>query len=291
MGEIIENRYRHLQKLVLNSLLFVLFILIQRLPPLSLYYYVVKYSGLHHRLLISSLYITVLILYIIFLLVLVFKLRNKINIHITSTLFQYIVSLSIVFLVMLSIEAPLAIYLLSPTKNDARLYLDNVRSSCNSNISCETTRVIAYIDSRIGWSYRNPMSALEINNLLTPVDYWLLGMLGFSQAHVIIWQGWGSCGEHAILTSYLLSKLGYTTRIVRFKHVDHTWAEIYVNGTWYIVDPWYIGSEYKKQYHESNYLVPEDKLATLNEFSGNHRVICFYPNNTLEDCTKEHGYH
>ena len=135
------------------------------------------------------------------------------------------------------------------------------------------------------------MYVLEITNILSPIENQLLGMLGFSRAHVILWQNWGSCGEHAIVTAYLLHKFGYNVRTAHFNDIDHSWAEVYVNRSWYIVDPWYIGIVYEKEYHSNKYLVPANNLASLKNFVGNHKVLCVLLNNEEIDCTKEHGYH
>ena len=198
--------------------------------------------------------------------------------------------LIVITIAVIALEASLAIVLLSPVEEDVKHFLDNVAQQCSYNAYCKVKEVAHYIDTKLGWSWNNPMSALEIDNMLSPLDYKLLSMLGFSQSHVILWQGWGSCGQHAVVTAYLLHRLGYTVRIAYFTDIDHAWAEVHINGSWYIVDPWYIGLIFEDKYHGSRYLAPASILATLKNFSGSHTVMCRYFNGSQIDCTGEHGY-
>ena len=269
------------------------------LPNRVLYYYILRYSDLYEY----SLYVDIPIRLLYILLCctpLIFLLRKLLGLRkvekpnprlLASILRRYFILTLIVAIIVFSLEASLAVALFYPVERDIGLFIDSTLSMCSNNVSCGVKRVTQYIDSRLGWSYNNPMSALEIDNMLSLIDYWFLGMLGFTQAHVILWQGWGSCGEHAIVTAHLLNKLGYTVRVAHFNDIDHTWAEVYVNGSWYIVDPWYIGGVYENQYQGNKYLVPIEVLASLKNFSGNHKVLCRYLNDSVEtDCTNEHGY-
>jgi len=215
--------------------------------------------------------------------------RSKILAEFQVIFRRYLIFTLIVTVIVLSLEIFLALILLYPVESDIHVYVKETELACDS-IRCVVWRTIEYIDSRLGWSNSNPMSALEINNMLSQVDYLLLGILGFTPAHVILWQGWGSCGEHAIVTAYLLHRLGYEVRVTHFNDIDHVWAEVHVNGSWYIVDPWYIGLVYKNQYHGGQHLVPSEILASLKHFSGNHRVTCTYLNGTQTSCSDEHGY-
>ena len=291
-------------KIIIGSMAFSLGLILPVLacylwyPSLVLYYYVLslfslyEYSfpiGLSIRVLYMMFCLSPLILLVWGLL----GLRKTKTINprlLTSILRRYLVYSLTIFLIVLSLEASLVLALLSSVERNMGVFTISTQSACNSNITCTIERIIQYIDSRLGWSWSNPMSALEIDNMLSPIDYWFLGMLGFTQAHVILWQGWGSCGEHAVVTAYLLHRLGYTVRVAHFNDIDHTWAEVYVNGSWYIVDPWYIGGVYEKQYQGNKYLVPIEVLASLKDFSGDHKVLCGYLNGTEVDCTSEYGY-
>ena len=141
---------------------------------------------------------------------------------------------------------------------------------------------VSYVDESLGNSYRKPEYMLELDESTGLIDYIIASALGLDRTHIILYQRWGSCGQYAILTTYLLSQAGYTTRIVHFKDRDHGWAEILLNGTWYIIDPWYIG-----KYFNNTILVPANLLSTKFPSTG---VVVIYPNGTQVDVSAEHGY-
>ncbi len=141
---------------------------------------------------------------------------------------------------------------------------------------------VDYVNASLHNSYLKPESILELNERLGYLDICIAAALGLHDAHIILYQGWGSCGHYAILTSYILGETGYPVRIARFKDRDHAWAEVQINGTWYIVDPWYIG-----KYYANSLLVPAYKLAEKFHSSG---VIVECPNGTRADANAEHGY-
>jgi len=282
---------------LLNTILFILASYI-RYPSLVLYYCVLSRFGLYEYMsyIYFSILVVCMVLYFSPLILLFWRLFDSTKMKtinsqlLTGFLRRYFVYSLVVFFIVLSLEISLAYVLLSPVERDMNEFTTSIRSVCDSDVTCTTEIITHYIDSRLNWSWNNPMSALEIDNMLSPIDYWLLGRLGFTQAHVILWQGWGSCGEHSIVTAYLLHRLGYTVRVARFNNIDHTWAEVYVNGSWYIVDPWYIGIIYEEQYQGNQHLVPINVLASLKDFLGNHRVLCEYLHGVEMDCTSEHGY-
>ncbi|MEM1611513.1 MAG: transglutaminase domain-containing protein [Sulfolobales archaeon] len=267
-------------------------------PSLVLYYYVLSLFHLYEYWFHIKLSIQVLntILPFLPLILLIRKLLSLRKIEIASnylsiSLRRYLVLLLSVSLLIFSLEPALMLTLFSPIEENIGAFIGNLQSMCGNNVTCITMGVTQYVDARLGWSYNNPMSTLKIDTMLSQTDYWLLSALHFTQAHVILWQGWGSCGEHAIATAYLLNRLGYAVRIAHFSDIDHAWAEVYVNGSWYIVDPWYIGIVYEKQYRGNIYLTPIEVLSSLEDFSGDHKVLCRYLDSDIEiDCTDEYGY-
>ena len=275
-----------------TALSFALFVVCPWYPSRVMYYYVLKSLNLyrHSTLVFLSTWILYVMLCFITIIFLSRRLPRSRTSKTLDIFYRYLSSFLVVLLIAFSLEAGLALVLLSPLEKDMSVFTSGTQSTCKSNITCITEYVTEYIDSRLGWSWNNPMSALEIDNMLSPTDYWFLGILGFTRAHVILWQEWGSCGEHAIATAYLLHRLGYTVRTAYFGHIDHTWAEVYVNGTWYIIDPWYIGNVYKELNNGNKYLVPENTLSSLKNFSGSHIILCNYFNGTRTNCTIEHGY-
>jgi hypothetical protein len=73
---------------------------------------------------------------------------------------------------------------------------------------------------------------------------------------------------------------GYTTRRAHFLGVDHSWAEVYWNGQWLIVDPWYIGT-----------LVEIKNLRNLKpDFQNATSVEVIQRNGTVVDLGGDYGY-
>lgn len=207
--------------------------------------------------------------------------------------YAYVLLILIPFIITLFLEILLPLVTLMPEKDELDSFINNVQRQCGDDASCIVEEVTRYISFKVKSAWSKPESTLLVNRVLRgvgywfSVDYWFLGKLGFSEAHVILWQGWGSCEEYAITTAYVLSRLGYSIRFARFTDIDHMWAEVYIGDTWYIVDPWHIGN-----YHEVKHLVPASKLASISKFSGDHKVLCTYPDNrgVEVDCSSEHGY-
>jgi len=190
----------------------------------------------------------------------------------------------VVFIVLIVIaELILPIYLLLPVRNKVNHFIETVKGNPNTGTTRVIREVVKYVNESLNSSWNKPESALEIDNMLSKIDYSILGLLGFDVTHVVFFQKWGSCGQYAVTTSYLLSKLGFKVRVAKFKDIDHAWAEVQLNGTWYIVDPWYIGLFYK-----NHLLVPASELATL--FRGEHEVAALYFNGTEIDVSADHGY-
>jgi len=165
---------------------------------------------------------------------------------------------------------------------DARSLL----KSHNASIECAVQRVTNFVDREVKNSYGHPFESMfEIDNWLRPLNYYILSLFGFERAHVVVFQGWGSCGQYAIVTEYMLRNLGFDTRRARFIDRDHEWAEIRINGTWFIVDPWFIAHSFN-----NSILVPARLLATAEKFKANKGVLVTYPNGTITDASPEHGY-
>jgi len=145
------------------------------------------------------------------------------------------------------------------------------------------TAVCAFLDSNVKNAYKKPEACFKIDTYIySPI---LLGkyvtqQFGITRADIIVYQGWGTCGQAAILIEELLARAEYETRQASFKNIDHAWAEVKYNGTWLIIDPWYIGI--LKEAQNLKNLRPEFQNAT--------GVIVQYPDGTTNDASKEHGY-
>jgi hypothetical protein len=143
--------------------------------------------------------------------------------------------------------------------------------------------VCSFLDSNLKNAYKKPEAYFKIDeNIYSPISLgkYIIQQWGFTRANIIIYQGWGTCGQAAILIEELLLKAGYETRQAHFKDIDHAWAEVKYNGTWLIIDPWYIGNFQEAQNLKN--LRPEFQNAT--------GVIVQYPDGTINDASQEHGY-
>jgi hypothetical protein len=145
------------------------------------------------------------------------------------------------------------------------------------------TAVCSFLDSNVKNAYKKPEALFKIDeSIYSPISLgkYVTQQLGFTRADIIVYQGWGTCGQAAILIEELLARAGYETRQANFKNIDHAWAEVKYNGTWLIIDPWYIGI--LKEAQNLKNLRPEFQNAT--------GVIVQYPDGTTYDASQEHGY-
>jgi hypothetical protein len=146
-------------------------------------------------------------------------------------------------------------------------YVDNVSSFLNDNVQN---------------AYNRPEALFKIDNEVsgTLLDPYVMKGFGITRADLIVYQGWGTCEQAAILIEELLHDAGYQTREAYFKNIDHQWAEANYNGKWLIIDPWYIGN-----------LVDIQNLKNLKpEFQQAAGVKVLYSNGTIFDANHEHGY-
>jgi hypothetical protein len=143
---------------------------------------------------------------------------------------------------------------------------------------CENITI--FLNSYLGAAYKKPEAAFKIDDQMGLLDYPIMSLWGINEADVIVYQGWGTCGQAAILIEDLLYKGGYETRTATFIGIDHEWAEVFSNGTWYIVDPWYIGV-----------MINAGSLRNLKPaFQQATGVEVTYINGTQQDASHEHGY-
>jgi hypothetical protein len=139
-----------------------------------------------------------------------------------------------------------------------------------------------FLNSNVGQAYNKPEASFRIDNQIsgTLLDPFIMKIWGVTRAGLIVYQGWGTCGQASILIEELLHRVGYETRQAFFKGIDHQWTEVKYNGTWLIVDPWYIGIFAEAQNLKS--IKPEFQQASGVEVQ--------YSNGTKIDASLEHGY-
>jgi hypothetical protein len=143
----------------------------------------------------------------------------------------------------------------------------------------------SFLGNNLNKSYNRPEANLLIDRSLklTLLDRYLMQIWNVSNVDVILYQRWGSCEEAAFVTGELLQRAGYETRQAFAIGVDHQWAEVKYNGTWLVVDPWYITS--------NGMLLEARYLKSFNsDFQTASGVEVQYYNGTQADASKEHGY-
>jgi hypothetical protein len=174
-------------------------------------------------------------------------------------------------------------FIFMPQVSRARQKID-VFVAVNANRSFQdyVNNVSSFLNDNVQSAYNRPEGLFRIDNKIsgTLLDPYIMKGFGVTRADLIVYQGWGTCGQAAILIEELLHDAGYQTREAYFKNIDHQWAEVNYNGKWLIIDPWYIGNLVDIQNLKD--LKPEFKQATGVEVQ--------YNNGTIFDASHEHGY-
>lgn len=154
----------------------------------------------------------------------------------------------------------------------------------NANLGFQdyVTSVSSFLNDNVGAAYGKPEASFRIDNWIsdTLLDPYIMQIWGVTRADLIVYQGWGSCEQAALLIGELLQRAGYETRQAFFKNIDHQWAEVKCNGTWLIVDPWYIG----------NFVEVQNLKTARPQFQQASGVEVQYSNGTRMDASQEHGY-
>lgn len=142
--------------------------------------------------------------------------------------------------------------------------------------------VSSFLNANVNSAYNKPEGMFKIDDEITStfLDPYVMKSYGISRADLILYQGWGTCGQAAILIEELLHDAGYVTREAYFKNIDHQWAEVHYNGTWLIIDPWYI----------DNFAEIQNLRNLKPEFQQASGVEVLYMNGTVVDASTQHGY-
>ena len=194
------------------------------------------------------------------------------------TIGMFVISLTISFLVIFSFSL-----FFMPQVSQAGEKIDTfVLENANLCLQNYVTNVSSFLNDNVRNAYNKPEASFKIDNWIccTLLDPYIMKLWGVTRAELIVYQGWGSCGQAAILIEELLHDAGYETRQAYFNNIDHKWAEVKNNGKWLIVDPWYIGD-----------LVEIQNLKNIRpEFKQASGVEVQYRNGTIVDASHEHGY-
>ncbi|MEM3356567.1 MAG: transglutaminase domain-containing protein [Candidatus Bathyarchaeia archaeon] len=219
-----------------------------------------------------------LVLILLVLPITVVSLRVSMKLKKNKIICMFFLGLGMSFLVISSFAL-----VFMPKVSDAGKKIDLfINENAHLNFQDYVSKVSAFLDENVRSAYNKPEASFKIDNdiSVTLLDPFIMKAWGLTRADLIVYQGWGSCGQAAILIEQLLYEVGYETRRAHFKNIDHAWAEVKFNGEWLIIDPWYIGNFVQIQNLKS--VRPEFLQASGVE------VLCL--NGTIVDASHEHGY-
>jgi hypothetical protein len=194
----------------------------------------------------------------------------------------FILSLIISLLSMFLLTASFSLVLMPQVAQAGNKINTLIAENRNLSFQDYVANVTAFLNKNIGAAWDKPEASLAINRLVcyTLLDPNIMKIWAVTAADLIVYQGWGSCGEAATLIEELLHGAGYETRLAHFKGIDHEWAEARYNGTWSVVDPWYIG----------NFVEVQNLKNAKPDFRKASGVEVQYENGTTIDASREHGY-
>ena len=191
---------------------------------------------------------------------------------------MFVLGLGMSFLVISSFSL-----VFMPKVSDAGKKIDLfINENAHLNFQDYVIKVSSFLDENVRSAYNKPEASFKIDNDISRalLDPFIMKVWGLTRADLIVYQGWGSCGQAAILIEQLLYEAGYETRRAHFKNIDHEWAEAKFNGEWLIIDPWYIG----------NFVQIQNLKGIKPEFLQASGVEVLYLNGTIVDASHEHGY-
>jgi hypothetical protein len=157
-----------------------------------------------------------------------------------------------------------------------------IAENANLDFHDYVINVSSFLNNKVHNAYKKPEACFKIDNHIygTCLGSCIMKIWGVTRADLIVYQGWGTCEQAAIVIEELLHNAGYETRQAYFKNIDHKWAEAKYKGIWLIVDPWYIG----------NFVEIQNLKNAKPQFQQASGVWVLYDNGTVVDSSSEHGY-
>ena len=153
---------------------------------------------------------------------------------------------TILSLVLISILVVFAFSMLffPQVSNKAKIIDEFVSKNSNNSLDETAKNIAVFLSQNFNNSYNGIEDLYEIDRYFygTLLDPVLIEMFNVTRAEIILYQRWGSCGQEADLVEEILFRSGYETRTAHFIGIDHGWAEAHLNGTWWIINPGYIGN-------------------------------------------------
>lgn len=273
MKRIVELLKQASPGMLIVVLVLAIFIIPTAIPWTFIYLEVGKFAGPY-----VSLSFLVFILLGIIMCIPLFSCLISIKLEKNKKGWMVVLSLVMAFLVMLSLSL---IFMLRVS--EASRKIDTfIAENANLDFHDYIIEVSSFLEKNVGKAYKKPEACFRIDNYIygTYLGSYVVKTWGATRAALIVYQGWGTCEQAAIVIEELLHDAGYETRQARFKNLDHQWAEVSYNGTWLIVDPWYIG----------NFVEIQNLKVVKPAFQQASGVWVLYNNGTVVDSSTEHGY-
>ncbi len=113
--------------------------------------------------------------------------------------------------------------------------------------SCATTLIAVIVLTSISYAMFTATTAslndfAEISQFVESRTYPVSGLFSWrSYNDIYMWSllGIGACGEKAYVVKTILEEKGYEAYVAGFPGEDHMFAVVYVNGSWWVLDPGY----------------------------------------------------
>lgn len=231
--------------------------------------------------------ISLLLCLVLGLLVLLSALVSEVSFQVSKKLVKngirlvilnLIISLIIIFLVI----SLFSLAFMSQASETGKKIDTFIAENANLGFQDYVNNVSSFLNNNVKSAYQKPEAIFKIDSLIsrTFLDPYIMQICGATRGKVIIYQGWGTCEQAALLIEELLRRAEYQTRLARFIGIDHEWAEVKYNGTWLVVDPWYIG----------NFAETQNLKYNRTAFQNASGVEVQYPSGTWIDASHEHGY-
>jgi len=98
-----------------------------------------------------------------------------------------------------------------------------IAENANLDFQDYVTSVSSFLNDNVGAAYGKPEASFRIDNWIsdTLLDPYIMQIWGVARTDLIVYQGWGSCEQAALLIGELLQRAEYETRQAFFKNIDH----------------------------------------------------------------------
>jgi hypothetical protein len=273
MKRIVELLEQALPGILIGVLVLAVFIIPTAMPWTFIYLEVGRFVGPYF-----GLGLLVLILLGIVICISLVSCLMSMKLRKNNTGWMIVLSLVMSFLILFSFSLVLMQRISEASKKIDTFIAENA----NLNFHDYIINVSSFLEKNVGKAYNRPEVCFRIDNHIygTYLGPHVMKIWGVTRADLIVYQGWGSYEQAAILIEELLHGAGYEARQARFKNIDHQWAEVKDNETWLTVDPWYIG----------NFVEIQNLKNVKTDFEQASGVWVLYNNGTTVDSSPEHGY-